>query len=192
MKNCGFTEEEAKSIEKNYHEMYKVSDQWLKTQLDLCCQQGYATVAFGLRVRTPLLQRSVLGNSKTLREAEAEARSVGNAISGQSYGLLNNLAAIAFMNKVWASKHRYSIFLVSMIHDAIYLIIKDDIEVVKWVNDNLPEEMSWQELPEIQHPDVKLSAEVDLHHPTWAQAITLPNNISEEQILEICKTKSKK
>ena len=192
MKNCGFTEEEAKSIEKNYHEMYKISDQWLKTQLDLCCQQGYATVAFGLRVRTPLLQRSVLGNSKTLREAEAEARSVGNAISGQSYGLLNNRAAIAFMNKVWASKHRYSIFLVSMIHDAIYLIIKDDIEVVKWVNDNLPEEMSWQELPEIQHPDVKLSAEVDLHHPTWAQAITLPNNISEEQILEICKTKSEK
>ena len=185
VKNCGFTEATAKSIENNYHVLYKASDEWLEDQLKLCCDKGYATVAFGLRIRTPLLARSILGNSKTLREASAEARSVGNAISGQSHGLLNNRAAIAFMQRVWTSKHKYSVFLVSLIHDAIYLIMKDDIEVVTWVNQALTEEMAWQELPEIAHPDVKLSAELDLHHPDWSHAITLPNAASEQQILNL-------
>lgn len=188
MKNCGFDEATAKSIENNYHILYQVSDQWLQDKLDLCCKQGYIDVAFGLRIRTPLLARSVLGNSKTLREAQAEARSVGNALSGQSYGLLNNRAAIAFMNKVWASQYKYSIFLVSMIHDAIYLIIKNDLDTLKWVNDNLPQEMSWQELPEIQHPEVKLGAELDVHYPSWAQAITLPNHATREEIYKICRS----
>lgn len=187
MKNCGFTEQLSKEIETNYHELYKESDAWAKDKLDLCCKQGYIDVAFGLRIRTPLLAKSVLDNSKTLREAQAEARSVGNAISGQSYGLLNNRAAIAFMNRVWASEFKYDVFLVSLIHDAIYLIMKDDIRVVEWVNNALTEEMSWQELPEIQHPQVKLGAELDVFYGGWHQPITLPNHASKEDILRICK-----
>ena len=187
MKNCGFSEQLSKEIETNYHELYKESDAWAKDKLDLCCKQGYIDVAFGLRIRTPLLARSVLDNSKTLREAQAEARSVGNAISGQSYGLLNNRAAIAFMNRVWASEFKYDVFLVSLIHDACYLIMKDDIRVVKWVNNALTEEMSWQELPEIQHPQVKLGAELDVFYGGWHQPITLPNHASKEDILRICK-----
>ena len=187
VKNCGFSEQLAKEIEANYHELYKESDAWAKEKLDLCCQQGYIDVAFGLRIRTPLLARSVLDNSKTLREAQAEARSVGNAISGQSYGLLNNRAAIAFMERVWASVFKYDVFLVSLIHDSIYLIMKDDIRVVEWVNNALTEEMSWQELPEIQHPQVKLSAELDVFYGGWHQPITLPNHASKEDILRICK-----
>lgn len=187
MNQCGFTEQEAKQIEANYHKMYAVSKQWMQTQIALCCKQGYIDVAFGLRIRTPLLAKSVLDNSKTLREAQAEARSVGNAISGQSYGLLNNRAAIAFMNRVWASEFKYDVFLVSLIHDAIYLIMKDDIRVVEWVNNTLTEEMSWQELPEIQHPQVKLGAELDVFYGGWHQPITLPNQASKEDILRICK-----
>ena len=187
MKNCGFSEQLSKEIETNYHELYKESDAWAKDKLDLCCKQGYIDVAFGLRIRTPLLAKSVLDNSKTLREAQAEARSVGNAISGQSYGLLNNRAAIAFMNRVWASEFKYDVFLVSLIHDACYLIMKDDIRVVEWVNNALTEEMSWQELPEIQHPQVKLGAELDVFYGGWHQPITLPNHASKEDILRICK-----
>ena len=182
--NCGFSEEEAKQIEDNFHKLYSESAQWTQKQLDLCCKQGYIDVAFGLRIRTPLLAKSVLGNSKTLREAQAEARSVGNAISGQSYCQLNNRAAVEFMNRVWASDYKYSVFLVSLIHDAIYLIMKDDIKVVEWVNRNLTECMAWQDLPEIQHPDVKLSAELDVFYPDWSKAITLPNNATQAQILQ--------
>ena len=180
-------EAEAKQIEVRYHELYKESDAWAKDKLALCCKQGYIDVAFGLRIRTPLLAKSVLDNSKTLREAQAEARSVGNAISGQSYGLLNNRAAIAFMERVWASEYKYDVFLVSLIHDSIYLIMKDDIRVVEWVNNALTKEMSWQELPEIQHPQVKLSAELDVFYGGWHQPITLPNHASKEDILRICK-----
>ena len=190
MKNCGFSEEEAKQIEQKYHEMYSESDAWVQDKLQQATKDGYVTLAFGLKLRTPLLAQSILNTTSTMNEASQEARTAGNALSGQSYGLLNNRAIIAFMKKVWVSKWRTDIKPVALIHDAIYLLIKDDIECVKWVNDNLIEEMSWQDLPEIQHPDVHLGAELDIYYPTWNNAITLPNNISEEEILAICSNNS--
>ena len=48
------------------------------------------------------------------------------------------------MERVWASEFKYDIFLVSLIHDSIYLIMRDNIRVVEWVNKALIEEMSWQ------------------------------------------------
>lgn len=187
MKNCGFSEEQSKSIEYNFHELYKESGDWLADKLQECCETGYATVAFGLRIRTPLLAKSILNTGATANESNSEARSVGNAISGQSYGLLNNRAAIAFMQKVWESEYKYDIFLVSLIHDAIYLMVKDNVEVIKWVNDNLIEEMQWQELPEIQHDEVKLGAELDIYYPNWSTPITLDNDIEIEAIKETVK-----
>ena len=75
--------------------------------------------------------------------------------------------------------------LVNIVHDAIYLMIRDNIHVVKWVNDNLMDCMSWQELNEIKHDKVKLSAELGLFYPDWSNEITLPNNINRKQIKEI-------
>lgn len=184
MKNCGFTEEEAKSIEANYHELYKESDEWIKKKLDECCELGYTTVAFGLRIRTPLLGKSLLNNKATAKESEDEARSVGNAISGQSYGLLNNRAAIAFMNRVWDSDYKYDIMPVSLIHDSIYLMVKDDVRVIEWVNRTLIEEMQWQELEEIKHPEVHLASELELFYKGWHNVITLANNSTQEEIRE--------
>ncbi len=189
--NSGFSMEEATSIVQNYKKLYAESEVYKKIRQTQCCVDGFATVAFGLRIRTPVLAKSILGNSKTLREAEAEARSVGNAMF-QSYGLLNNRAAIAFMERVWASEFKYDIFLVSLIHDAIYLIMRDNVRVVEWVNKVLIEEMSWQELPEIQHPDVKLGAELDLFYNGWHQPITLPNTGNKEELLDIIKDGVKK
>lgn len=182
MKNCGFSKEEAQAVFDNFHNLYFESAQWIHDRLQECCRDGYATVAFGLRIRTPVLERSILNTSITASISSAEARSVGNAISGQSYGLLNNRAAIAFMEKVWKSEFKYDIMPVSLIHDAVYLMIRDDINVLKFVNDNLITEMQWQELPEIAHPDVKLGAELDIYHPSWANAITLPNFQTKEQL----------
>lgn len=188
VKNCGFSEEEAKRVEANYHKMYEASDRWMQERLQECCEKGYATVAFGLRIRTPLLKQTVLGTPKTPKEAEAEARSVGNAISGQSYGLLNNRAVVEFMERVWNSEYKYDIVPVALIHDAIYLICKEDADVVVWANKNLTECMAWNELPEIQHESIKLSAELDLFYPSWANAITLPTTADAPEIKEICQT----
>lgn len=187
MQNCGFSEQEAKQIEANYHNLYRQSDEWTASKLKLCEKQGYIDVAFGLRIRTPIIANTILKTSKTPYMAEAEARSVGNAISGQSYGLLTNRALNAVMEQVWQSEYRYDIYPVVTIHDAIYFIVKNDVSVVKYINDLLIEQMKWQDLPEIQHDIVKLEAELDIYYPNWSNAITLPNNQTEEQIIELVK-----
>jgi DNA polymerase-1 len=187
MSNLGWDKEKSQRIEANYHELYKESDQYVHNKLVQASKDGYVEVAFGLRVRTPLLKQVVFGAPKMPFEAAAEGRTAGNAL-GQSYGLLNNRAANAFMDKVRKSPYRLDIKLVALIHDAIYLMIRDCVEVVEWVNDNLIAEMQWQELPELQHPTVKLGAAMDIFWPTWATAITLPNNSTKETIKQICKT----
>lgn len=116
MNNCGFSENEAKQIEANYHIMYKQSDEWVANKIKLAEQQGYLDTAFGLRIRTPVLAKSILGNSKTPYLATAEARTIGNAVSGQSYGLLTNRALNEFMERVWNSEYAMDIYPVATIH----------------------------------------------------------------------------
>lgn len=183
--NLGFPEDKAKSIEKGYHELYKVSDEYVQDRLKQAAEDGYVEVAFGLRVRTPLLKQVVWGARGMPYEAAAEGRTAGNAL-GQSYGLLNNRAAVEFMKKVWASKYRYDIHPVALIHDAIYILIRNDLEVVEWANRELIASMRWQELPEIQHPTVKLGAALDLFYPDWAHPTTLPNDADQATILATC------
>ena len=79
--------------------------QWVADKIVIAERQGYIDTAFGLRIRTPIVGKSVLNTSKTPFQASAEARSVGNAISGQSYGLLTNRAMNAIMEKVWKSQY---------------------------------------------------------------------------------------
>ena len=181
--NSGFTIEEATSIVTNYKQLYKHSEDYKQMRLAEVSKQGYATVAFGLRVRTPAMQVSLMNTSKTPRQAISEGRSVGNAMF-QSYGLLTNRAVNAFMEKVWDSPYRTDIMPISLIHDAIYLMVRDDVRVIEWVNNNLIKEMQWQGLPEIQHPQVHLEAELDLFYPSWGKPITLDNNLSQQQIKE--------
>jgi DNA polymerase I len=191
MANLGWSEEKSKKIEAAYHELYKVSDEYVRARLEQASKDGFVAVAFGLKVRTPLLKQVVFGSRTMPYEAAAEGRTAGNAL-GQSYGLLNNRAAMAFFKRVWNSPYRYKILPVALIHDAIYILIADDLEVVTWANKALIEEMRWQELPEIQHPTVKLGAALDVFWPSWAKATTLPNDADPQTILKVCReTKDK-
>jgi len=182
VKNCGFSKDEAMKIEDNFHKLYAVSGTWVKAKIDEASKIGYGTGAFGLRIRTPLLHKCQMNSRRTLREADAEARSLGNAVSGQSYGLLNNRAANEFMSRVWASEFKYKIMPVALIHDAIYLLIKAEPEVIKFANDNLVECMAWKGLPEIADPRVPLPADLDIFYPNWSHGITLPNQADVETI----------
>lgn len=181
MNNCGFSEEESKRIESAFQSLYQVSIQWVQQKLQEASQTGYVSCAFGLRVRTPLIKQTLRNGSRKPFETEAEERTAGNAL-GQSWGLLNNRACNAFMRRVWASPYRYDVLPIALIHDAIYLLIRDDPEVVKFVNDTLIEEMRWQDHPEIAHDTVKLGAALDIFYPTWANALTLPNDATCEEI----------
>lgn len=185
MSNLGWDQDKSQAIEANYHALYKVSDEYVEKRLEQASKDGYVEVAFGLRVRTPLLKQVIFKGHKMPFEAAAEGRTAGNAL-GQSYGLLNNRAANAFMKKVRASKYRNDVKICALIHDAIYLLVRDNIEVVEWVNRELIKEMQWQELPEIQHPTVKLGAALDLFWPSWANAITLPNEADTATIRRVC------
>jgi DNA polymerase-1 len=91
---------------------------------------------------------------------------------------------------VWASKHRLDILPVALIHDAIYILMKDDIEVVEFANRELIKSMQWQELPEIQHPTVKLGAALDIFWPDWAHPLTIPNNADQDTIIKMCREAS--
>jgi DNA polymerase-1 len=185
MKKYGFSEQQAKDVEAKYHELYKVSDNWVNAKLDDAMRCGYITAAFGLRLRTPLLKQVIRGTSKTPYEAEAEGRTAGNAL-GQSWCLLNSRAASEFLGKVRSSKHRLDIRPSAQIHDAQYYIIRDDITVVKYVNDHLPAAMAWQEHPDIYHEEVKLAgAKVGIFYPNWNTEIELPNGASEEEIFAV-------
>ena len=189
--NNGLTHERAKEIETNYHIMYSVSDAWVQDKLQQASHVGYVTCAFGLRVRTPLLKQTILGNKNTPYEAKAESRTAGNAL-GQSYGQLNNRAAIELQQRILASPYALDIKPIAHIHDSQYFIIKDKLGLIEWFNRNLIECMEWQELPEIQHDIVKLGAEMSVHYPNWSYEIGIPNNSNKQQILKICREANEK
>lgn len=185
IKNCGFSEDVAKQVEDLYHKLYEHSDKFIAYRIENeAVKLGYVKLAFGLKLRTPLLAKTILGNRYTSYEAQAEARTAGNAM-GQSYGLLNNRAAVAFMRKVWKSKHRLKIMPVAWIHDAIYLVIEDDLETVEFANKHLTKEMEWQDLDEIWHDEVKLGGDLDIFYPNWSHGITLTRTADQQEIINI-------
>jgi DNA polymerase-1 len=96
------------------------------------------------------------------------------------------------MKRVHASPFRYDIKPVALIHDAIYILIRNNPAVVEFANRVLIEEMSWQELPELQHPTVKIGAALDIFYPNWAKPVTLPVNASIQQIKDACREHKEK
>jgi DNA polymerase-1 len=184
MRNLGLDKTTAVKIETNYHELYKVSDEWVANKLQKACKDGYVTGAFGLRLRTPLLKKN--GRGKLHYQAASEGRTAGNML-GQSYGMLNSRAANEFREKVWNSPYKYDIMPCGQIHDALYIMWRNTVGITKWVNDNLIDCMEWNGLVELQHPTVKIGAELSVFYPNWSSEYILQNNISCDKILDICK-----
>ena len=184
MEQCGWPEEKAKMVEAKYHELYVVSDKWVAHKIQEASQQGYVEVAFGLRLRTPLLRQVILGTSRTPFEAQAEGRTAGNAL-GQSYGLLNNRASVEFMIVVRSSEHRLNIRPCAQIHDAQYHMIRDDMRTLLFYNEHLVPAVEWQNDPAIYHDQVKLGGEVSVFYPNWACEMTVPNGSSSDMVIEL-------
>jgi DNA polymerase-1 len=185
MKQFGFTEEEAKKIEADYHELYKVSDDWVMEQVEVASQVGYATLAFGLRLRTPIVEQVVFGSNSMPTAAHKEIKTIGNA-HGQSYGLLNTRAGNEFQQRVWEHpEYRYQVMPAIQIHDSLYYAIRNNLHLLHWVNINLIECMEWNELPEIQHPTIKLGAALEVYYPDWSNPIKIPNKISRKELKQL-------
>lgn len=182
-KNCGFSEKESKLIIENYNKLYSHSNIWAESEAKFAQENGYVNCAFGLRLRTPLIHQVILGNSKTPNQANKEKRTAINATQ-QSYGMLNNRACSAFMNKVRSSEYKYDIKPICHIHDAQYYLVRPDINVLHYVNENLIKEIQWQDDLNIYHDKVKLSGELSLFYPNWDKdnELVIPNNIEPEEL----------
>jgi DNA polymerase-1 len=184
VQNGGFSKQEAKKIEKEYHHLYRVADAWVRDRLLEASAQGYVELAFGLRLRTPILAQVLLNSESGLPwEAHGEMKTAGNAL-GQSWGMLNTRAANEFMQRVWDSEWKYDIKPVAQIHDAIYLVIRDKLQCLKWVNDNLIDCMTSYVPDEIKHPEVGLEAQLEIYYPSWSSNYSVPNNLGAQEIKE--------
>lgn len=181
MNNCGFPEPKAKAIEDGHKKLYHVLHSWSQDNKVKMINQGYISCAFGLKVRTPLLAKSMLGDSSPL--LESEFRGANNAVT-QSWGLLTTRAGTEFKQRLDVSTERFNILNINFIHDAIYLLARKTVPTIRWVNKHLIECMKWQDHPDIKSDEIKLEAELDIGLG-WDKMLTLPNNATDEQIQEL-------
>lgn len=182
MDRCGFSKAFAIQISDAFDDLYRTSIEWVQKKLDQASIDGYVTVAFGHRVRTPRLAQVIRGTSKTPYEAEAEGRSAGNAL-GQSWCMLNSRAASEFLGKVRTSAHKHWIRPCAQIHDASYYLVKDDLPTLHFANTHLVAAAEWQDHPDIAHNEVHLGGTLEIYWPTWTDGIKVPNYATEEQIV---------
>lgn len=180
---CGFSMEQALDIERNYHKMYSVSDEWLQKRLEEAADQGYVEVAYGLRVYCSAISKSILNSKYTPKIVAKHIRTIGNALC-QSYGQLTVDAGMKFLTRVYEAGLQDKVRLCCTIHDALYPMWVDTPEITKWVNDNLVECMEdISELPELQG-DIPLISDLEYFAPSWAKCKPLPKFGSLEQIKE--------
>lgn len=182
MTNNGFSFDESTSIVTNYDHKYVESKQATEKRIVQAMEDGYVTVAFGLRVRTPLLAKSIEG-AKMIKLAEAEKRTAANAMS-QSYGMLNNRAMCAILDRSKEIGLSEQILPSCLIHDCCYFLVERKVSTLETLNRLVSEEMSWTP-PELYHPDVGLSAELDVFWPSWAEPTTIKAGATEEDILNL-------
>lgn len=181
-KRAGFPMKQAKQIEKSFRELYKVSEDFNKRNQTFMEDTGYVQCAFGLKLRTPIVSQCVLGNSKTPREAEREARSANNAVT-QSWGMLLNRAMVATNKRIEEAGYSTDILPCNMIHDAGYFLVRDTPEHVEFLNNVLIEEMEWQEDSAIKSDDVPMKASLEIGK-SWDKLTSLKNNATIQEVTD--------
>jgi|21_taG_2_1085346.scaffolds.fasta_scaffold02470_6 DNA polymerase-1 len=182
-KRTGFSMAQAIKIEQAFHELYKVSKEFNDKNKEFMEQHGYVECAFGLKLRTPIVEKCILGNSKTPHEADKEVRSANNAIT-QSWGMLLNRAMNATNQRIEEAGYGTEILPCNMIHDAGYFLVKNTPEHIKFLNDVLIEEMEWNDDDAIRSIDVPMKASLEVGK-SWDTLAPLNNNATLEEIYEI-------
>lgn len=185
MNNSGFSKEEAISIEEAYQDAYQVSIKWTADKVAQASHTGYVRLAYNARLQTPIISQTILGNNATPYDAEAEARSAGNALT-QSYCYLNVDTLVKFMEKVWKSSFRHEILPIASIHDNNLFMIKDSYACVKFFNNNYIASLQDYSIPALEHPIVKLSGDVEIMHYDWSNPVKLKHDMTIQELLKLC------
>ena len=185
--NCGLPMEQALSVEAGHKEMYKVLHSWSEDNKELMVKQGYILCAYGLKVRTPMLAKTLLNAKVTPTVVKAEFRSANNAVT-QSHGLMTTVAGTKFKELLDHSKYREDLLIINFIHDAVYLLIKEDVAVIQWVNETLIDCMvnAGDEQVKAGQHIVPIEANLEIGK-TWADQRELPNEMTDSYVRQTLK-----
>jgi len=168
------TKAEAEAVFKRYHELYRDTAIYAERNIEKAKAQGFINGAFGLKLRTPGIR------SRDRIKVSSEGRSLNN-MTIQSYGLLMNRAGIGFQEAIENDGMINEVLLINQIHDALYGLVRNTPENVKWLNDNLIKCMVEDYVP---NQEIKLEAELDIG-PSWDIQHTIKNGVSVEEIKKV-------
>ena len=183
--------EQAEKMYENYHKMYKVSDNYVNKRIYKAYQDGYINIAFNLKLRTTLLKYYNPNLKNLPYSVQKEIKTASNAL-GQSWGLLNTRASSEFLSKVRNSKYCNDIKPCVHIHDAQYYLVRNNLKIIHFINEELIKSISWQSAKEIKHDKVKISGSLSIFYPSWAYELKVQNNISLNDLRNLIKNYKEK
>lgn len=183
--NFGIPRDKAERIYNAYHSSYDMASKAINDQLEIARDTGYVIGAFGVRIRTPLMKATRHSSASTRPYAvRKEEKTAGNAL-GQSYCKITDRNAIDMGRRIVRDGLQEDILLSMLIHDALYYYVKDDPVIIEYANRNLVDAFSWQNLPELQHPVVKLSGTMDIFYPNWTVSKSVSKTASVDEVTQI-------
>jgi hypothetical protein len=110
---------------------------------------------------------------------EKNMRTLFNATS-QSYSILTLVSATDIDKLITKEGLENSIQVTNIIHDCIYFELDDDINLIKWLNDNIVKIMTRDF---IHNQTIHLKAELDIGYDLY-NVTTIPNNADTNIIKE--------
>ena len=168
------SKEEARQVLDNYWKLYaKTKEYWSKVENEIL-EKGYVKGAFGLKARADL------SNIFDKAKYSSTLRSVVN-MTIQSFALLLYRTVFELQDRIEKMGYQNDIRIYNTVYDAIYIYVRPEPELVKWLNDNLIEIMTWEY--DKSFP-VKNEAEMEIGL-NQADLIEIPNNASIEEVENI-------
>lgn len=155
----------ATEIFENYHNVLYPGITKFREQIVLpnARSKGYSHLGLGCRLYVD--------------DIEKDARTVFNAQS-QFWSVLTLITIHRLHNEVEETNRQKDVLVNATIYDAIYGIVKDDTESIKWLNDTICPIM---EEDFLEGQVVRNSANLEIGD-SWADVIELPHNATEEDI----------
>jgi hypothetical protein len=112
--------------------------------------------------------------------ADRDIRTLNNA-TAQFWSILTALSINELHKRIDAAGYQDSIFVTSTIYDSIYLEVRKDANLIKWLNDNLVEIMV-QDFMQDQIVHNECALEVG---NSWADLVELSNSASLAEIQSV-------
>ena len=164
--------EDAKKVFDRYHqELYPGVSEFRETVQQIAIEQGRIHLGLGCYMNTS--------------NPEAEIRTIFNACS-QFWSILTLLTVNKMHHLIKEKGEQDNIKIISSIYDSIYIHMKDDSNLIKWVNDTIIPILTVDWIKDII---VHNEAEAEIGY-NWYDSIKISNNASLEEIEE-AKTKAK-